>query len=155
MIKQIQLRGISRTPSDRETADGGCAESLNVYLDGAETAPALEPELISTRYGVEGDFDGKPLFVHKGRTYNNLILSVYNGSTTVIQSRAEGMSTETTPATLYTLKSGESLIEVTAIGNTLILCTNQRMEYILFKEGSYIDLGDEIPGIEDDRFAGL
>ena len=62
MIKQLQLRGISRTPSDRASADGGCAESLNVHLDINETAPTLPPDDISADIAredpVEGGFEG-------------------------------------------------------------------------------------------------
>ena len=43
-IKAIQLRGISRTPSDRMTQDGGLAESLNLFVDDSETATMPTPE---------------------------------------------------------------------------------------------------------------
>ena len=67
-IKQLQLRGISRTPSDRATADGGCAESLNVHLDQNETAPTLPPEDYSDEaYGtsVTAANRSQIIFIHK------------------------------------------------------------------------------------------
>ena len=50
MIKQIQLRGISRSPSDRMTEDGGCAESLNVQLEQQELAPMLTPKKVNLKH---------------------------------------------------------------------------------------------------------
>ena len=50
MIKKLQLRGISRTPSDRMTSDGGCAESLNVQLHAGEIAPMPKPEDATSRF---------------------------------------------------------------------------------------------------------
>ena len=52
MIKRIQLRGISRTPSDRMNEDGGVAESLNTYIAEQESAPVLPPEDMTSKLGL-------------------------------------------------------------------------------------------------------
>ena len=50
-IKRIQLRGISRAPSDRLTEDGGVAESLNIQIDNTEAAPIVQPKDVSEKWG--------------------------------------------------------------------------------------------------------
>ncbi len=143
MRKRIQLRGISRTPSDRMTADGGCSESLNVQLEDTEIAPVLLPEDITSRYGdtAAAGLPGPALFIHKGRGYNNLVF---------LDPTAESVKAYTEDSTgfamlVYALQSYEQVKNVTSIGNTLVITTNQRTEYVLFKGGEYIDLGDQIP----------
>lgn len=143
MRKRIQLRGISRTPSDRFTADGGCSESLNVELDNTEIASVLTPVDITSRYGqtAASGLAGPVLFVHKGRNYENLIFA----DTTAGYVKAHAAGVNAAAMQVYHLQSGETVESVSAVGNTLIICTSQRIEYVLFKDGSYHDLGDRIP----------
>ena len=62
-ISRIQLRGISRTPSDRLTTDGGCAESLNVSLDNTELAPAFVPDDVTGKLGLPDGLQAEKVFV--------------------------------------------------------------------------------------------
>ena len=73
MIKQIQLRGISRTPSDRLSEDGGLSESLNMYMDTAENAPAILPEDVTTKIGLPEGLQAERIFIHKTANYQNPI----------------------------------------------------------------------------------
>ena len=73
MIKQLQLRGISRSPSDRQTPDGGCAESLNIHLEEGESAPTLPAKDVGNDFGLE---DGEtPIYIHSTLASKNLILT--------------------------------------------------------------------------------
>ena len=72
-IKRISLRGISRTPSDRMTSDGGCAESLNVHLEDNELAPSLEPRDITESVGLPTGLKYDILYLHKTTSYSNYI----------------------------------------------------------------------------------
>ena len=127
------------------TSDGGCSESLNVHLIDGETAPVLTPEDKTGLYGPEAakGLTGPALYIHKGLGYDNLIF-LDNPSGTVMAYK-KGSTGRESALSLYTLKSGETINKVTSVGNTVILCTNQRMEYALYKEGKYKDLGDQIP----------
>lgn len=75
MIKKIQLRGISRTPSDRMTEDGGMAESLNAHIEDSESAPTLPPVDVTEAEGLPTDKDYDILYIHKTSTYKNYICS--------------------------------------------------------------------------------
>lgn len=139
MIKQIQLRGISRTPSDRMTADGGCAESLNVHLDEQETAPTLPPEDVTDTF-YSGTNTGPGLFIHKGLNYENLIfLDKDDGKVKAHKKNSDVV------LLLFQPNSGETINNVKSVGNTLVFSTNQRMLYVLYKEETYKLLGEQIP----------
>lgn len=133
-IKQIQLRGISRNPSDRMTADGGVAESLNFQLDEQESAPALAPRLI--RDVIPYEFSGDVLYIHKSATYKNYICR--DGRNVVAYE-------DGTMKQITRLDEGENISSVTSVGNTIVICTNKNTRYALYKGGRYVDLGPNIP----------
>ena len=143
MIKQLQLRGISRTPSDRATADGGCAESLNVHLDQNETAPTLPPEDISTDiYGNNTRY--RIVYIHKMPGIVNYIAVDDSGNNFNVY--AYGSTITGGMATIYTATgTSESLLHVASIGNTLIVYSNSQPHYFLFKDNAYVSLGSRVP----------
>lgn len=138
-IEKIQLRGISRSPSDRMTAEGGVAESINIHVRDGECVAELEPQDISDELGVHGSIHGDMLYLHKGTGYRNLIY--YDEDGRAIHACSSSMG----DVLLFTLNSGEEYKDVTAVGNTLIFATSNRMEYVLYKGGEYSDLGSRIP----------
>lgn len=146
MIRQVRLGGISRTPSDRTSGDGGCAESLNMYVDRDEIAPMIPPEDITETEGLAG-MPGPAVYIHDGRYIVNV------GSKLVY-----GPPANNTWPDVYTFRDSEVLVDVRSIGNTLLILTDKRMEYVLWKDGAYKDLGDEIPspdiGIVQEDVAG-
>lgn len=143
MIKRIQLRGISRTPSDRATADGGCAESLNVHLDQGETAPTMPPVPLGI-YGSRGQDDRyKIVFIHKMTDVVNYI--GYNSDDRHLKAYGEDLSGGADLMGDAVLGSGESFTHATSIGKTLIIFSDAKPYYFLFKEGAYTFLGNEIP----------
>lgn len=82
--KRIQLRGISRTPSDRMVEDGGCAESLNMQTDFSELAPNVKPKDLTKdpdcweKYGLPpaGAYIYDIKYIHKGNNYRNFICAM-------------------------------------------------------------------------------
>ena len=81
-IKRIQLRGISRSPSDRMTDDGGIAESLNLYLDNTENAPVVMPKDVTTDLGLPSEHVWEKVYLHKTLTSENyIVLTQANDST--------------------------------------------------------------------------
>lgn len=148
-IEKIQLRGISRAPSDLHTTDGGCAESLNVQTDFDEIAPAVKPEDLTAR---EDSFEvcGLPpvsagevydiLYIHKQTSYRNYICRQGNDIGYWVKEN-DVISLQV----LYTLASEETLDSITSIGNTIILSTSSNIFYIKWKNGEYKMLGSDIP----------
>lgn len=140
-IKRIQLRGISRTPSDRLTADGGCAESLNVYLDSEETAPVLKPEDITEKVGLVGNRKFSRVFIHKMQTKENYICVGETDDSFV----EVGVYVGDVFRTIFTLDRGDAVVNITSFGNTIGITTNQSTYWFLYKNGVYSELGTKVP----------
>lgn len=138
-IKQIQLRGISRNPSDRMTADGGCAESINVHLDEQETAPTLPAKNVTSEKLGSSSFNGYIFYIHKTANYEHYIGVDSNGSICAFVNRGQRQ--------LCTLTGGASarITGASHIGNTLIVIASGIKYYFIFKDGSYTYLGNRIP----------
>lgn len=157
MIKKIQLRGISREPSDRMNSDGGVAESINTYINDGESVPMLPPKDVTEELGLPSQEDevvgqwimrSRAVYIHRVGTKDNFIYikkakprtGQYGVSYDYLYSYPDGQE-------IWHCGMGESIIDatVTSIGNTLIFATNKRNGYALYKDGSYTYLGSEIP----------
>lgn len=146
MIKQIQLRGITRNPSDRQTPDGGCAESINAYLDENETGPAPMPKDVSRDvYGENTQSAAcyQIKYIHKIPAGDEIYIGVKPPAgpvnTYILKGYKGGGTIEMSPSIPNEPKYFSS------IGNTLMVYTDTKPYYFLFKDGSYISLGSEIP----------
>lgn len=131
-IKRIQLRGISRNPSDRLTEDGGVAESLNAQIDEREVAPVLVPNLVDI--GIPDGVSHERIFIHKVLKEEIYI---------AIDSNRVGYYRNKFYKEIFVPIS--PIIDVTSVGNTLIFTTSEGLEYVLFKDGEYKSLGSSIP----------
>ena len=138
-ISRIQLRGISRTPSDRMSEDGGLSESLNMYLDTAESAPAFVPEDVTEKLGLPEDLQAERIFIHKTANYENYIV-VFRSEVVAYAPETEG----DTPQKILELSEGETVNDISSVGNTLIILTSKRSFYVLYKELKYVALGDTV-----------
>lgn len=136
MIKQIQLRGISRSPSDRMSEDGGCAESLNAYLDNTEVAPALTPEDITTSLGLPDDLQADKVFIHKTPNFEKFI---------IVQDKQVGCIKDGQLEVFLTVGATETIVSVMSFGNTIGVTTESYTYWVLFKNGEYSVLGTQIP----------
>ena len=136
MIKQVQLRGISRTPSDRMSEDGGLSESLNMYLDTAESAPAFVPKDVTEELGLPADLEAERIFIHKTANYENYIVVQDNSVYAYIGGQK---------SLVLTLNGSETINDTTSVGNTLVISTNKRLLYMLYKNSSYTYLGEDVP----------
>lgn len=149
MIKRLQLRGISRNPSDRYTEDGGCAESLNVFIDNDETAPMLKPVVVNSMTDdrniamfphSDWGHDWEAVFIHKTPIFKRAIIKYTdNGSTKL------GVWNGSSCTAFATLATGEEFIRCVNLGNSLGVVTSNGTSWVLMKGGSYQYLGTSIP----------
>lgn len=134
--KRIQLRGISRTPSDRLTNDGGCAESLNVQLDNTEVASSFYPKEVTTALGAPENAEFYFSFIHKGGAYENLIYAA---------ERELGYFKDNEPVKILDLEDGDVIEDASSVGNSVIVKGKLTTYYLLYKEGGYLSLGPQVP----------
>lgn len=140
-ISRIQLRGISRTPSDRLTTDGGCAESLNVSLDNTELAPAFVPDDVTGKLGLPDGLQAEKVFVHKTANYENFIVVTEESIAVVKDGNYEAFAT---------IDKDESVIDITSIGNTLAISTNKQTLFALYKNKKYLVFEGGLPKVRLD-----
>lgn len=144
-VKRIQLRGISRTPSDRMNADGGVAESINIRLDEGECAPMVEPKIVE---GIPESAEVRPVYIHKTNAYTNYIgLSIVDNASGCVNAKLWycTLGGDWTMFWNEVLELGETFQEMRSLGNILIMQTNQRNHYIIYKDNSYRYLGTKLP----------
>lgn len=145
MIEKIPFGGITRRPSDLASKEGNCEESLNVVIDVNEAAPVIEPEdrteeLVGGTLAVTSNTTDRYVYIHKTGSYVNYI--ALNSVTNEIFAYIEGVKSSAL-VNLNTLT--EQYKNTTSIGNTLIVCTDKNLHYILYKDNSYTYLGTHIP----------
>ena len=150
-IARIQLRGISRSPSDRLTTDGGLNESLNVQLDHTELVPMPKPEKVNLAEYTGNDTDAlyavDYYYIHKGSYYENIIARIAHNPTLNKKTRLVAFCKGRGKQELFELDESvdEKVTDIAAVGNTLVVTTTEKMHYILFRDGQYTYLGDHIP----------
>ena len=131
-IKRIQLRGISRSPSDRMTDDGGVAESLNAQIIDGEVAPINEPSPCNEDFGLSAEPQtDEPVYIHKTNSYEHIIS--YNPIGGVVSYLVDGKYEP-----ILSIKG--SLKKITNLGNTLIVISSDAVYYSLFKNEEYINI---------------
>lgn len=141
MITEVKYKGITTSPSDYESPDGDLAIGSNIISDnGALVVPDPSPTP-KIEFG-----SNKPIFIHTplGGTMANYI--VQNGQKIRYWTYKEGDTPSLTDSdNIYTMAEGEGLYQCTAVGNTLVVLTSAGINYFLFKDGAYKDLGKELP----------
>lgn len=133
-IKRIQFRGISRTPSDRMTTDGGCAESLNVHIEGDELVAINAPVDCNSEFGLEEKHvETNLLYIHKTNSYEHMIGYSDGNLSYLVNGTWEPIATIPYPE------------KITHLGNTLIITTNKGISYLLYKDNKYfpVDLSEK------------
>ncbi len=115
--------------------DGGLSESLNMYLDTAEQAPAFVPDDVTEELGLPADLQAERIFIHKTANYENYIV-VLDGN----------VFAYTSHGTQTILESIEGEVKnIMSLGNTIVLFTDSKTSYALFRDNAYVLLGAEIP----------
>ena len=139
MIKQIQLRGISRAPSDRLSEDGGVAESLNAQIIDGEIAPITEPLSCLDDFSVGGEFDtNEVVYIHKTSSYEHTIVHNHIGDQLLYVVNGEKKP----------VLEIQNLKKIASLGNTLIITHEKGVSYALFKDGQYYEIAldeDSLP----------
>jgi hypothetical protein len=116
--------------------DGGLDESLNLYIDSAESAPALVPENVTSKLGLPADLQAEKVFVHKTANYEHYLVQ---------QGRKVLAFVEGKSYTLLTLAAGEKMSDIAAVGNIVIVTATESVYYLLWKKNEYVLIGNQLP----------
>ena len=111
-----------------------------MYMDTAENAPALVPKDVTTELGLPADLQAERIFIHKTANYENYI--VVQGDRVVAYT--PGIEDEE-PLTVLELTDGEKVSDISSVGNTIIIATNDSLYYILYKDKEFSFMGKKLP----------
>lgn len=135
MIKDINFNGYTAQPSDYSCTDGDLSLSLNGIPDNGTFQPVFPPKVALALA------DGEDVvYIHKTTNFTHYI--VYTASSGAIKAINAKDTTKT-----YALPAIQKVLQVTAVGNTLVVLAEDGMHYILWKgetEG-YLNLGTHLP----------
>lgn len=144
MIKDIKYTGLSANPSDHESNDGDLTTILNLIPEDGQLKPVFQPEVVCSLP------DGyKFVYIHKTSTFTHYIAFVESTHKMYWIDKVD--ATETITATdpplvfIKTFSSSLTIFQFNGIGNTLIVLTNEGVNYFLWKDGHYLYIGNHIP----------
>lgn len=124
-------KGITTSPSDLLSDDTELSASRDLIFRNGEMQPLRHAKQFAQT-------NNRLLYIHKGADYTNAI--TYDGSTLYCGTLSNDSITEDNGSF-----SVGKVYDISSVGNTLVVATANGLHYILFKEGSYIDLGTELP----------
>ena len=140
MIKEIKYNGYTATPSDYECPDGDLAGMMNIVPDNGDLKPVLPPTEV-----LHLDAPNKVIYIHKTTNFTHYIIqNPDNGNVYWVDDKNKNPTLGDKNRLGYYYK----INSVNAIGNTLMIFTNNSINYYLWKSSNYISLGDHVPNIE-------
>lgn len=126
----MQYKGVSRRPDDISAKDGELSLAINVINEDGNLRPLDLPKYDFTLSNIEH----RLLYVHADRL--------------IIESHGDlywGKKGEDSVQSPLIFRDIDPIIDITSIGNTLIVATKNTILYALWSESSYKPLGDKLP----------
>lgn len=136
--ENIQYTGITQATPDLNCPDGDLSISHNIINHNGAMRPIILPEAEFALKSGE-----TLLYVHTTSNYKNFIYLVGDSikAFTVSEEVRKDYSVS------YSLSSEEELNKIESVGNTLIVFSTLKIEYILWDEKEYKLLGNTIPEV--------
>lgn len=131
-------KGITTSPSDLLSDDTELSASRDLIFRNGEIQPLRQAAAF-------GQTDHKLLYIHKGADYTNAI--TYDGTNLywgALDTENGSISKNEDKFSVGTVS------DISSVGNTLVVATDEGIYYILYKGGKYIGLGNNIPLAEID-----
>lgn len=138
MIKELKYNGCTAQPSDYECPDGDLALSVGLVPENGSLHPVMPPKVLTTWENVNR------VFVHKNN-YTHYIV-VQNGDDSALSFKWTDDNFGTLSDAFLTL-TGETITDMAAIGNMLVIASSVQMYYVLWKDGAYKFLANAVPDI--------
>lgn len=132
--QEINYLGLANAMSEYTAPDGQLNYAQNILHDemGITNAGACNVILQASSIGRE------PIYIHDER-----VILHYKKTDTLLYTTKDNPSSLT-----YILDLDTPIKQVYAIGNTLLVVTQEQMHYLLWKQNEYIYLGTHLPELE-------
>lgn len=141
--KEIKYNGYTAQPSDYESTDGDLALAIGVVPENGALHPVMSPRVLA----CFGD-NVERVFIHNNNfSHYIVILDDDDGNKNFVFYDYDAEEFGEVSDAFLTI-SGEDIVDITAVGNTLIVASDKKMYYLLWARDGYRLLGNEIPGAE-------
>lgn len=138
MNKEIKYNGLSTVPPDNTCQDGDSAMLLNLVPEDGALKPVSAPKLL-----LQLGENKKVIYIHKTISFSNYIIQDIKTFELYVLNANEKLFERAVSLGAY-----RSLSHVNAIGNTLLLFTEEYIIYFLWKKGQYVMLGNHVPNLQ-------
>ena len=138
MNKEIKYNGLSTVPPDNTCQDGDSAMLLNLVPEDGALKPVSAPKLL-----LQLGENKKVIYIHKTISFSNYIIQDIKTFELYVLNANEKLFERAVSLGAY-----RSLSHVNAIGNTLLLFTEEYIIYFLWKQGQYVMLGNHVPNLQ-------
>lgn len=138
MNKEIKYNGLSTVPPDNTCQDGDSAMLLNLVPEDGALKPVSAPKLL-----LQLGENKKVIYIHKTISFSNYIIQDIKTFELYVLNANEKLFERAVSLGAY-----RSLSHVYAIGNTLLLFTEEYIIYFLWKQGQYVMLGNHVPNLQ-------
>ena len=138
MNKEIKYNGLSTVPPDNTCQDGDSAMLLNLVPEDGALKPVSAPKLL-----LQLGENKKVIYIHKTISFSNYIIQDIKTFELYVLNANEKLFERAISLGAY-----RSLSHVNAIGNTLLLFTEEYIIYFLWKQGQYVMLGNHVPNLQ-------
>lgn len=125
-------KGMTTSPNDMICSDNEAMLMVGLTVQDGSLVPIQSPVKIGT-------IPYKIMYVHKGADYENII-AYDNGTIYYYKRNSDG--------TISVMQNSFSVGEVSdikSVGKTLVCSTSNGLHYLLYKSGTYKNLGKELP----------
>lgn len=147
MIKEIKYSGYTAQPSDYEAPDGDLALSINLINENGNLVAINQPDADSAFQLQAGE---KVLFIHNVPGQKNyILLRPGTGDSVNVYWLKKSSSANDTGDALF-LAALNKVLGLDAVGNTLIIATEDGLEYFLWRGDNYTRLKSRPPFISID-----
>lgn len=142
MTQEIKYNGITTNPSDYESPDGDLALCSNLLNEDGRLQPLPQPSIIMN---LSNGF--KVVFIHRTAAFKHYIIANSDNTTLSWQSDSDN-----TPSSFWQAPDGITVLNLAAIGNTLVLTASDGIHYFLWKSNAnnprYLYLGQKPPELQ-------
>ena len=138
MIQNIKYNGYSASPSDYECQDGDLAGAIGLVPDNGAMKPILPPSVI-----MQCEENERVVFIHSSYSFIHYIVFNSENSTLYYIDKSLYSSNKVEIAQM-----AYSIMQINAIGNTLMALTEDGIYYYLWVDGAYKSLGNHLPEID-------
>lgn len=125
-------KGMTTSPNDMLCSDNEADVMIGLTVQDGSLVPIQSPVKI-------GKIPYKIMQVHKGADYENII--AYENNTIYYYKR----NTDGTISVMQNSFEVGDVSDIKSVGNTLVCATDKGLHYLLYKGGTYKDLGNELP----------